>query len=152
MVQPTKLTLPHGIYSMVIHDTFHGKRHGLSYGRPHGACSLAHSVKRNRPWGMPWYMFMEHSLYGRSHALFHGEHADRRTDRIYIQFTYGRARERAGIRTSRKGTADAPGTRERASIMMAEEQVGKKQHSSGGGNSVRNSRRTTVNQIMQQQQ
>ena len=54
--------------------------------------------------------------------------------------------------TSRKGTADAPGTRERASIMMAEEQVGKKQHSSGGGNSVRNSRRTTVNQIMQQQQ
>lgn len=32
---------------------FHGKGHGMCHGWRHGTCILAHSVKRNRPWGMP---------------------------------------------------------------------------------------------------
>ena len=29
-----------------------------SMAAPHGACTIGHRVKRNRPWGVPWYMFM----------------------------------------------------------------------------------------------
>ena len=36
-------------YAIVTHVTCHGKGRGISYGWPHGTCTMAHSVKRNRP-------------------------------------------------------------------------------------------------------
>ena len=43
---------------MVTHGTFQGKCHDDScHGYPLGACTMAYSVNRSRPWGMPWCMF-----------------------------------------------------------------------------------------------